>query len=149
MDNNIPSQPTSPAGGEPAVQNTVIQPVAAAAQAQNPPMTSAERIGINVMATEFRQNYQNNFAPILAAHPPLETAIFWICREIDSLRLMGYQLNNILNSDNLMRRVATAAANGSRPPAEFPGPFDALPFNSQIFYMNLATFIVRYLGRNN
>ena len=158
MDKNITT--TTPQGNEP-IQNRVIQPVAnPAAQPQPQPqvqaqipairMTAAERIGVAHILNEFRRNYENNFAPIIAGfhdQQTLETGIYLICREVDSLSLIGHGFNNILNSDILMRRIAIVACSGSRPPGENQVPFENIPFNHQMFYMNLAVFVVRFLAR--
>ncbi len=156
MDKNITTN--VPQGNEP-IENRVVQPVAnPAARPQPQPqpqvpmirMTSAERIGVKHIMNEFRRNYENNFAPIIAGfhdQQTLETSIYLICREVDSLTLIGQGFNNILNSDSLMRRIAIAASAGSHPPGELHVAFENIPFNHQMFYMNLAVFVVRFLAR--
>lgn len=113
-------------------------------------MNTAERMGVRHMAVEFRRTYEANFAPIFAEFQDptiLESAVYWICREVDSLVLQGHNLNNILTLDPLMRRLAAAGANASRPQGDISMVFEHLSFNTQMFYMNLTNFVIRFLNR--
>lgn len=157
----------SPPGNQP-LQNMVVVPLQAQAQpnpaagagapqaqAQQVPriqMSVAERIGVNNIVNEFRQVYKENFGNALNGFEEgrsLEDCVFWICREVDSLLLLGHTYDTILSSDGLMRRVAVTASNGLRPRVEVPVPFENHPFHVQVFLMNLTIFVVRYLNRPN
>ncbi len=153
----------NPAAGE-VLQNLVINPVPQQQQQDpqalnrpaqenqvlnlvvHPPvqMTTAERIGINNIVNEFLRVYQNNFAPQInefQGTQGLERATFWICREIDTMRMIGNNYNSILASEPSLRRIAVAGLNGVL-------PFENHPFTTQVFLMNLAIFILRYLNNN-
>lgn len=157
-ESNKNNMPGSPQGNEP-LQNLVVvlgqpNPAAAGLVAQNPQiqMSVAERIGVNNIVNEFRQAYRENFGNALHNFDEgrsLVDCVFWICREIDSLVLLGHAYTSILASDALMRRVAITAANGLRSLVEAPIPFENHPFHLQMFLMNLSIFVVRYLNRPN
>lgn len=152
MSNSIPqTQPIPPPAGNP-VENRILHPIAqppVPQQQQQQPliqMTPAERMGINNLVNEFRRTYENNFAPLVAEfqdHQALETAIYWICREVDTLQRQGQNTTYILTSDVLMTRIATAASSSLRAGV----PFQNLPFMTQVFLMNLTIFVVRSLAR--
>ncbi len=148
----------SPQGNEP-LQNLVVQPLAAGAQnpaaapppaAPNQPiqMTAAERIGLNNIINEFHHVYHNNFAPQIQeiqGFRGLERILFIVCRDIDTKRSLGYDYNQILQSDPLLRQIAASASFAVHPNMM---AFDHLSFNLQMFLMNIVVFVVRYLARN-
>lgn len=155
--NDMPTnQPqTNPAGAEP-LQNLVIVPGAGAAappqpqQNLMPHLSNLQRIGLNNILNEFRQQFGHNFAPMIGDFQntnSLEAAIYWICREIDNLILHGNAINNILNSDGHMRFLVMTGYNRSRGFNEHWVNFEALPFHTQNFLMNLSSFILHYLTR--
>ena len=114
-------------------------------------MTVAERIGVNNIVNEFYRIYQNNFAPQIQqfqGHQGLERATYWICREIDTMLMVGNNYNGILNSDNLLRRIALVGSYGILPQPLNIVPFETLPFTTQMYLMNLTIFIVRYLSQH-
>ena len=147
MSNNN-NQPTTPPGGSP-VENRILHPIAQPPQPQNQMpiyMTPAERIGINNLVNEFRRTYEANFAPLVGEFQDaqvLETAMYWICRDVDTLQRQGHNATYILTSDVLMARLAAAAASAVRNGAIFQN----LPFMTQVFFMNLTIFVVRSLSR--
>jgi hypothetical protein len=159
----------APHGNEP-LQNLVVQPVAAGAQnpaagAAPPPapppappqapggnqpiqMTAAERIGLNNIINEFHHAYHNNFAPQIQeiqGFRGLERILYIVCRDIDTKHSLGYDYNQILQSDPLLRHIAMSASFAIHPNI---ATFDQLSFNLQMFLMNLVVFVLRYLARN-
>lgn len=141
----VPPQPQPPQ--QPPQDNAVLQLMV------NPTfqMTVAERIGVNNIVNEFHRIYQNNFAPQIQefhGHQGLERATYWICREIDTMRQIGHSYQTILANDGLLRRIATTGSYGILPQPAMPVPFENLPFNTQMYLMNLTIFIVRYLSQH-
>lgn len=150
----------TPAAGEP-LQNAVIVPpqgqppqdnaVLQLMVNQNFQMTVAERIGVNNIVNEFFRVYQNNFAPQIQefhGHQGLERATYWICREIDAMRMVGNNFNAILASESLLRRIAISGSYGILPQPAAIVPFENLPFSTQMYLMNLTIFTVRYLSQH-
>jgi hypothetical protein len=160
----------NPAAGE-VLQNVVINPVPQQQQQdpQAPPrpaqdnqvlnllvnpafqMNAAERIGINNIVNEFLRAYQNNFAPQInefQGAQGLERATFWICREIDTMRMIGNSYNGMLASEPYLRRIATAGSYGILPQPVNVVAFENLPFATQMYLMNLTIFILRYLNNH-
>jgi len=142
--NNMPPQ-----GNEP-LQNAVIQPPQQQQQMPQIQMNVAERIGVTSIVNAFHQAYHNNFAPQLQEFnglQGLERLIYFICRDIDTKLAMGYNYNTLAGSDALLRRIAMSASLGLVPQPNIV-PFENLPFNTQMFLMNLTVFVIRFLNRN-
>lgn len=148
------------AAGEP-LQNAVIVPPVVPPQQENQvlqllvnptfQMTTAERIGVNTLVNQFYQVYQNNFAPQIQefqGRQGLERASYLICREIDTMRLLGNSYNTILASENLLRRISTVGSYGILAQPTAIVPFENLPFGAQMILMNLTIFILRYFNNH-
>lgn len=112
-------------------------------------MTAAESIGINNIVNDFLRIYQNNFAPQInqfQGNQGLVRATFLICREIDSMRMIGNSYNMIMASESLVRRIATSGSYGMLHASGNIVPFDNFPFETKTYLINLTLFIVRYLN---
>lgn len=154
----------SPPAGEPqqAVQNQVLMP-----QGQPNPqpqanlqenrrgirMTSIERIGVQHLANEFRRRNEGMLTQIMLQFEnpvSLETIIYMICKEIDSLQSLGHPLTAIVVSNPLrsllLRRLAETAS-VLQGQMRQDVAFHQLPFDMQMFYMNLCTFVLDQLVR--
>lgn len=112
-----------------------------------PPMNSAECLGLQFALQEFRASFVPGNGPIphpFASEPALKASIYWGLREIDTLRGFQMNLQQIRNTENHVRRIATILLTRGQnlPNAEL----HQQPFAVQLFCMNLAIFLVRILG---
>jgi hypothetical protein len=132
---------------EQAVQNQIYQNNLMN-QNLNMRMNPAERIGVNAVYEQIIQNFENVYGPLIAPYdnrPTIMTAIYYSLREIDILQGLGHNIQNILVTENLIRRISTAGYSScAHEPAV---PFEQLPFDLQMFFMNLSSYLVRYLIR--
>ena len=114
-------------------------------------MNPAERLGVNVIYERMIQDLEQMMGPIIAPYnnrEKLNAAIYWGLREIDTLQGLGHNIHNILGTENLVRRISIAAYTVC---ADLQGaqPFEQLPFDHQMFFMNLASYLMRYLIRQH
>lgn len=112
-------------------------------------MNPAERLGVNAIYEQLIQNYERiqEFPPApYHNRPVLMTAIYWGLREIDSLQGLGHNLQNIIVTENLIRRISIATYTACEPNQPYP-PFEHLPFDLQLFFINFACTLVRILIR--
>ena len=160
-DSDKNTMPTPATSSNQPLQNAVIVPPAPQPPQDNQvlqllvnptfQMTTAERIGINNIVNEFHRVYQNNFAPQIQefqGRQGLERASYLICREIDTMRMVGTPYNTILASENLLRRIATVGSYGIMAQPANIVPFENLPFGAQMILMNLTIFILRHFNNN-
>jgi len=115
---------------------------------QMPYMTNAERLGVRAAHDEFIRFAEPQYGPIAAPfNEPLRLrmAILWGLREIDSIQAFGVNLVGIQQSEQFTRRIAAAAYRGAMNQNNVA--LENQPFDVNLFCMNLAGFLIRYLNR--
>ena len=106
-------------------------------------MNSAEKLGVFLIYNEFQQHFVNAFGPFqnpFTNPESLQKVIYFMLREIDTLQIQGFLLNTLQQNQSYFQKIATAGCIGCQ-------SFEAQTFDTQLFLINLVSFILRILNR--
>ncbi len=104
-------------------------------------MNSAEKLGVFMIYKQFQEDFVNAFGPIqnpFTNSESLQNTIYFMLREIDTLQNQGFLLNTIQQNHAYFQRIATSGCIGCQ-------TFESQSFDTQLFLMNLTSFILRIL----
>lgn len=104
-------------------------------------MNSAEKLGILLIQKEFQHHFVNAFGPIPNPFSNTETlkkTIYFMLREMDTLQNQGFLFHTIQQNQTFFQRIANAGCVGCQ-------SFESQTFDTQLFLMNLTSFLLKIL----
>ena len=107
------------------------------------PLNSAETAGIHFLYHEFMNHFAHSFGPLpnlFTNERTLKTSMYFMLREIDTLKNQGFLLNTLQQNVTYFQKIATAGCTECQ-------SFESQTFDTQLFLMNLTSFILRTLTR--